>query len=67
MCAQEGGAYRRALEKEQIISDHSLECAKTVLAIEDGLKELADFAITDSCRAALLDKKEYECFRVEAE
>ena len=65
MCAQEGRAYRRALEQKQIISDHSLDCAKTVLVVEESLKELADFAITDSCRAALLDKKEYECFRVE--
>jgi hypothetical protein len=68
---------RRALDEEAepvedseslpdtITEDHSLTCSKAVIAIEEKMQKFANNVTTPECKAALMDKKTFQCFNEE--
>jgi hypothetical protein len=46
---------------DELEVDHSIDCAKSILAAESKMAELANSMSAGTCRDALLEKKVYEC------
>ena len=55
----EGGAY---VIPDNVKEDHSLMCAKAIVAVEDAMAALVDKVKSADCKAVLQDTKTYQCY-----
>ena len=58
----DAGDAALAVLPDNIKEDHSMKCAKAILAVEETMAGLVDTVQSAECKSALKDPKTYRCF-----